>query len=483
MSRELRPQQVETRWPPKRAQKKDPNSYVETCLNRLVADTPRLSPHPQENIDIIFSISIMTSRPTYQQKSARIKIENQFYPSNKEFTEKMDDLVDILRLDIRARDVDLRFIPLASLAGCYLCVIFPSGKNRPTTPRIPQLLNLVDENTEVDLRSHIVKYSILRFSELSQDLLQSLRGLDLLGDDFETCKKIIAAAGVLYCEMDDALQGFYNGTRHGLCNDIYLERALKSWLKDLCEEISLRLRNTCPKFPIWAESLDQPWSNARRYFGMDSITLSLEMCSRENFNSNSGTGVGITLSHAISEARSPKNPQAGPEVMSFVSSELSDGARSSQQRIRDVDPILVPSVATEMTRTWSLRGAPVTMSGLAEFSQPLPSLNYSYYNLYSDQPSFWNSNQQEEPSKAITHCYQSNFPTIAQPENVMSQQFVQSPWSGRFKDASHHSLASDQPHCPCCRFHQFQRYTLRGLNPSPCSQASFPVTPGHDGQE
>lgn len=140
----------------------------------------------------------------------------------------MDELVQILRLDIRSKDMSSRFIPLAALIGAYLCLIFPMGSSPPELDISVHLEKQLETNTEADLRSHVTKFAIFRFSELVEDLMEALRALYLMANDLVQSRDIISASGVVYCEIDNVLQGFRNGNRRLLCVSFPLQDRVRA---------------------------------------------------------------------------------------------------------------------------------------------------------------------------------------------------------------------------------------------------------------
>jgi hypothetical protein len=147
----------------------------------------------------------------------QIPMDQPFHPKNSAVTQQMDSIVwDNLSLKMKCTDKTSRLVELASLAGGYLCLIFPVIES---SDQLSQLgLDWATKQAERDIpKSHIVKFSVLRFGELLEELMVASRGLSNNNFDRNQMLNVIAAAGVLYCEVEHINQGFQLGKLGILC--------------------------------------------------------------------------------------------------------------------------------------------------------------------------------------------------------------------------------------------------------------------------
>jgi hypothetical protein len=153
-----------------------------------------------------------------REREYQIPMDQPFNPRNAAVTQQMDSIVwNNLSLKMKCTDNTSRLVELASLAGGYLCLIFP------VVDRSDQRSQLgfdwaTKQQPERDIpKSHIVKFSVLRFGELLEELMVATRGLSNNNFDRNQMLNVIAAAGVLYCEVEYINQGFQSGKLGILC--------------------------------------------------------------------------------------------------------------------------------------------------------------------------------------------------------------------------------------------------------------------------
>jgi hypothetical protein len=92
---------------------------------------------------------------------------------------------------------------------------------------LPDIPSIAIESTETVLKKHIIKFSIIRFDELSQGLMLALRASDSADIDSTHSTNVIAAAGILYCELDHIKQRFLDGKLELL--GVSTSRSLHYW--------------------------------------------------------------------------------------------------------------------------------------------------------------------------------------------------------------------------------------------------------------
>lgn len=111
---------------------------------------------------------------------------------------------------MRCSDDESHSVSLASLAGAYLALMFPlvaEDLNESLSESI---------KTEDHAEKHIIKFCLLRFDALVEEVIVPLRALGAhSGRDYAL--NTIAAAGVLYCEVEHVNQGFQSGKLRLLC--------------------------------------------------------------------------------------------------------------------------------------------------------------------------------------------------------------------------------------------------------------------------
>jgi len=206
-----------------------------------------------------------------------IDIYQPFYPLYLSLRNKMDEFVHShLSLQMRSTDGpsnDVDLVHLASLAGGYLTLMYTAMEVGATG-----LSGHHDRYSDVDdhAAKHIVKFSLLRFDALLEYLIGPLRRL---GDDnweSNDCANIVAAAGVLYCEVEYTYQGCLSGKLKLICADQDLEQSVRAWLKTIAQELLPRLCATCGRFPVWAENLVPPIKGAKRTFGIRNMSIEIQ---------------------------------------------------------------------------------------------------------------------------------------------------------------------------------------------------------------
>jgi hypothetical protein len=136
------------------------------------------------------------------ERVPQIPMDQPFHPKNSTVTQQMDSS---------------RLIELASLAGGYLCLIFPVIDCSDHRSQLgPDWATKQQPERDIP-KSHIVKFSVLRFGELLEELMVATRGLSNNNFDRNQMLNVIAAAGVLYCEVEHINQGFQLGKLGILC--------------------------------------------------------------------------------------------------------------------------------------------------------------------------------------------------------------------------------------------------------------------------
>jgi hypothetical protein len=153
-----------------------------------------------------------------RERVPQIPMDQPFHPKNSAVTQQMDSIVwKNLSLKMKCTDNTSRLVELASLAGGYLCLIFPVIDYSDQRSQLG-LGWATKQQPERDIpKSHIVKFSVLRFGELLEELMVATRGLSNNNFDRNQMLDVIAAAGVLYCEVEHINQGFQLGKLGILC--------------------------------------------------------------------------------------------------------------------------------------------------------------------------------------------------------------------------------------------------------------------------
>jgi hypothetical protein len=152
------------------------------------------------------------------ERVPQIPMDQPFHPKNSTVTQQMDSIVwNNLSLKMKCTDNTSRLIELASLAGGYLCLIFPVIDCSDHRSQLgPDWATKQQPERDIP-KSHIVKFSVLRFGELLEELMVATRGLSNNNFDRNQMLNVIAAAGVLYCEVEHINQGFQLGKLGILC--------------------------------------------------------------------------------------------------------------------------------------------------------------------------------------------------------------------------------------------------------------------------
>jgi hypothetical protein len=128
-----------------------------------------------------------------------------FYPRNQDLTRCMDQMIwDNFSLKMEGRNSRWSLIRYATLAGGYLCLIFPVESDS-TIQQSSGSSCLVEDM----LKKRKDIFSIFRFGELVGDIINSMRAVGSGTIDNTQSLTAIAAAGVLYCEIRYTLEGFY----------------------------------------------------------------------------------------------------------------------------------------------------------------------------------------------------------------------------------------------------------------------------------
>lgn len=183
------------------------------CLEELISSTPSIP----DGINFSCLIAITTTQPTETKNLTRIDVSKPFYPWSSILADQIDTMVrNTLGLKIRGTDRSSDLVAQACLAGSYLSIMF-QHRNNNSSSFLPDMPSLEMESTETALKKHIVKFSIIRFGELSQELIRALRALDSSDIDSAHSINVIAAAGILYSELDHVKQRFLDGKFELLC--------------------------------------------------------------------------------------------------------------------------------------------------------------------------------------------------------------------------------------------------------------------------
>jgi hypothetical protein len=161
--------------------------------------------------DLVAVISITTNQDGGRTHTSSIKLDQPFYPSSENLTRNMDKMIEnILGLNVKPKDDTKQLVRQASLAGANLGLLFPvedalgSGENSDAS-------DIAEQDVEDILKRHLFKFGTIRFEQLSGSIIKSLRELDLAATNREQCLNTIAAAGILYCQLDHVKQGFHKG--------------------------------------------------------------------------------------------------------------------------------------------------------------------------------------------------------------------------------------------------------------------------------
>ncbi|PVH81047.1 hypothetical protein DL98DRAFT_625792, partial [Cadophora sp. DSE1049] len=212
-----------------------------------------------------------------RQISRSLHIHQPFYPYSEFVRRDMDTFVwEHLSLQMQCSDDQSHLVHRASLAGAHLTLMFP----------------LVEEDLSWNpggddhAERHVTKFCLLRFAALLEDIIEPLRNLNSPNSGQENALNVIAAAGVLYCELEYVNQSFQARKLRLLCVDPDLEKSLRAWLKIVAQELLSRLQNTCGTFPLWAEQLLPPRRGAKRNFGIQSISIAIEGGSTPSSNAD-----------------------------------------------------------------------------------------------------------------------------------------------------------------------------------------------------
>ncbi|KAH6717287.1 hypothetical protein BKA61DRAFT_321141 [Leptodontidium sp. MPI-SDFR-AT-0119] len=236
------------------------NSDVRQHLDNLVENSRPFSSQGNEVIACTLAFEIETehkkkdkSKETRQTNHSLLIMEP-FYPSSQALRADMDSFVwKHLSLQMRCSDDE-------------------------------------SHSTEDHAEKHIIKFCLLRFDALVEEVIVPLRALGAhSGRDYAL--NTIAAAGVLYCEVEHVNQGFQSGKLRLLCTNPDMEKSLRIWLKGIAQELLARLQTTCGSFPVWAEHLVPPRRGAKRNFDIRNISIAIEPSSI--VSSNTGMGQEI----------------------------------------------------------------------------------------------------------------------------------------------------------------------------------------------
>jgi len=151
----------------------------------------------------------------------------------------MDALVETnLGLKIHSTDNESRLVELACLAGGYLCLMFPVRSVSQVDIHTPRSK---DEMNESNLKRHFVKFSAIRFDQLRESIFKAVRSLDYIVPDSAhhtppfNCLNAVAAAGILFCQLDHVKQGFLNGGLELLCVSLPTSIPLESYILTFLE--------------------------------------------------------------------------------------------------------------------------------------------------------------------------------------------------------------------------------------------------------
>ena len=183
-------------------------------LWHFVEDLLPLSNGPDEFTCCALVFSFVTEhKPRNKEIESRefehvVRVNEPFFPWSPALTGKMDQFVwTYIGLQMQCTDKSSHLVYLASLAGGYLSLIFPMAEDllddRPTA----------DDHAE----RHVMKFSLLRLGTLFEDVILPVRNMHMAGSDWSERLYTVAAAGVLYCEVEHVLQGLQSGKLKLLC--------------------------------------------------------------------------------------------------------------------------------------------------------------------------------------------------------------------------------------------------------------------------
>jgi hypothetical protein len=172
----------------------------------LVTSTLLCPPHDEaDELIVIAHLTTNQKAGHHVPPRNRIKIQEPFYPCSEDAKLDMDNMIKTrLAWNIRTTNQDSELIQQACLAAGYLGFIFPVDD---LTQKLESSAASADE---VNLRRHFVKFSVLRFDQLSWNIISKVRALDVTTKNHPQSKDTIAAGCVLYCQLDHIKQGFKN---------------------------------------------------------------------------------------------------------------------------------------------------------------------------------------------------------------------------------------------------------------------------------
>ncbi|KAH7385007.1 hypothetical protein BKA64DRAFT_154870 [Cadophora sp. MPI-SDFR-AT-0126] len=190
------------------------DSEVRHHLDSLVERSDSFSSRGDDVIEctLVFEIQVEHNKKDKSKETRQISrslhISQPFYPNSEFARRDMDTFVwEHLSLQMRCFDDQSHLVYRASLAGAHLTLMFP----------------LVEEDLSWNpggddhAERHVTKFCLLRFAALLEDIVEPLRNLNSPTSSHEEALNIIAAAGVLYCELEYVNQGFQARKLRLLC--------------------------------------------------------------------------------------------------------------------------------------------------------------------------------------------------------------------------------------------------------------------------
>jgi hypothetical protein len=168
--------------------------------------------------DITVGIALTTTHKQNRDKiesrsvSLDLRIDKPFWPMFNGVTEHLDKLVwTYLSLQLRGTEGGSPLLPHVSKAGGYLCLLFPAAGAADSVHKSDGV-DACNGDIERRLEAHFARFSIIRFAELIDGTMTAIRSIDTAHMTRNECLDAIAAAGVLYCELEYVNQGLRNGS-------------------------------------------------------------------------------------------------------------------------------------------------------------------------------------------------------------------------------------------------------------------------------
>ena len=173
--------------------------------------------------DITVAISLITTHIYNKDKienrslSLNLHIDKPFWPIVRGSAEHLDEIVWAhLSLQLRGTDASSQLLSDVSKAGGYLCLLFPASE-APGSLHVSGDVYDSDREIERRLKAHFTRFSVLRFAELVDRTMTAIRSIDTTSMPRDECLNAVAAAGVLYCELEYVNQGLRDRNVRVLC--------------------------------------------------------------------------------------------------------------------------------------------------------------------------------------------------------------------------------------------------------------------------